>query len=88
LGAALEARKISAGEGRLTAEAVGEIEEEDGVLVVRRIHVVYHLRVASDSREAAIRAHQKHVGYCPMAQTIRNCVEVTTSLETESLSAE
>ncbi len=38
-GGALEARKIDASEGRLTADVVGEVEKEEGVLVIRRIHV-------------------------------------------------
>jgi uncharacterized OsmC-like protein len=55
------------------------------VLVVRRIHVTYHLRVAPDKREAALRAHRVHVDSCPVARTIRGCVEITTSLEMEDL---
>ncbi len=62
------------------AEAVGEVEKEDNVLVVRRIHVVYHLRVAPDKRGVAERVHGFHADYCPVARTIRNCVDITTSL--------
>ncbi|MGD2176603.1 MAG: hypothetical protein PVG71_02160 [Anaerolineae bacterium] len=84
LGGAPEARSIPAGEGRLTAETVGEIEEEDAVLIVRHIHVAHNLRVASHQRDAATRAHENHIAHCPMARPIRDCVEVTTSLEMES----
>src|ERR1700730_15522552 len=38
-GAAVEARQIDAGNGRLTADVTGEIEIEEGVLVIRRIDV-------------------------------------------------
>ena len=38
-GGALEARQIDASDGKLSAEVTGEVEEEDGVLVIRRIHV-------------------------------------------------
>lgn len=38
-GGALEARHIDASNGRLTGEITGEVETEDGVLVIRRIHV-------------------------------------------------
>ena len=38
-GGALEARKINAGEGRLTADVTGEVESEDAELVFRPIHV-------------------------------------------------
>lgn len=56
------------------------MEKEDNVLVVRRIQVVYHLRVAPDKRSVAERVHDFHADYCPVARTIRNCVEITTSL--------
>jgi hypothetical protein len=36
-GGALEARQIDASDGKLTADVTGEVEQEDGVLVIRRI---------------------------------------------------
>jgi hypothetical protein len=39
IGGALEARRIDASNGRLTGEITGEVETEDGVLVIRRVHV-------------------------------------------------
>ncbi|HEX6384769.1 MAG TPA: OsmC family protein [Anaerolineae bacterium] len=85
LGGALEARQIPAGEGYLTSEARGEIEKEGRVLVIRRIHVTYHLKCKPEQREAAERAHEKHVDYCPVARTIRDCVGITTELEIEDI---
>ena len=38
-GGALKARQIDASNGKLTAEVTGEVETEEGVLVIRRIHV-------------------------------------------------
>jgi hypothetical protein len=38
-GGALEARHIDASGGKLTADVKGEVETEEGVLVIRRIHV-------------------------------------------------
>lgn len=55
------------------------------MLVIRRIHVRYRLQLAPEHREAAERAHNLHADYCPVARTIRGCVEVTTSLEMEDL---
>jgi len=40
---ALEARGIPAGDGLLASEATGEVELDGRVLVIRRIHVTYHL---------------------------------------------
>ncbi len=52
-------------------------------MVIRRIHVTYHLVMAADSdlKEKAERAHEIHADFCPVARTIRDCVEITTSLE-------
>jgi uncharacterized OsmC-like protein len=61
--------------------ATGEIEKEGNVLVVRRIHVTYYLKVEAEKYEKARRAHEIHVDYCPVARTIRGCVAITTDLE-------
>jgi uncharacterized OsmC-like protein len=67
------------------SEATGEIETEDNVLVIRRIHVVYHLKLAPDQRETAQRVHGFHVQYCPVARTIGACVDITTELQLEDV---
>ncbi len=52
------------------------------MLVIRKIHVTYHLAgVTDDQLEAIERVHGFHAGYCPVARTIRDCVEITTSYE-------
>ena len=55
------------------------------MLVVRRIHVTYHLRLRPEQRAAAERAHAVHADRCPVYRTIRGCIETTTSLEMEDL---
>jgi organic hydroperoxide reductase OsmC/OhrA len=65
----------------LTSDVVGEIEKEGSVLVVRRIHVTYHLRITAGKRDVAVRVHGFHADNCPMARSIRDCVDITTSLE-------
>lgn len=64
----------------MVANAEGEVEAEGRVLVVKRIHVAYSLRLDPDKREVVERVHDFHVGSCPMARTIGNCVSITTSL--------
>lgn len=64
------------------------MELENKILVVRRIHVTYHLRLDPAKRELAERAHRVHAEFCPVARTIRNCVDITTSLEMEDLAGE
>src|SRR5664279_1997190 len=65
-GGALEARKISAAGDRLTSEAVGEIETEDGVLRIRRIHVRLNLKARPEDREVADRVHGFYKDSCPV----------------------
>jgi len=55
------------------------------VLIVRRIHVRYHLRLDASHRETAERVHGFHAEHCPVARTIRDCVEISTALEMEEL---
>ena len=64
---------------------MGEIEQDGQVLVVRRIHVTYYLRLAPEQRETAQRVLGFHADSCPVARTIRDCVTITTSLEMEEL---
>lgn len=58
---------------------------ENKILVVRRIHVAYQLKLDPAKRELAERAHRVHAEFCPVARTIWDCVEITTSLEMEDL---
>jgi uncharacterized OsmC-like protein len=64
------------------SEVTGEIDtSDDGVLVVRRVHVRYRLRADQDKREIVDRVLGFHARKCPVARTIDGCVEVTTELE-------
>ncbi|MBW3601794.1 MAG: OsmC family protein [Actinobacteria bacterium] len=83
-GGALEARKIPADQGRLRSTAVGEIEVEGRVLVIKRIHVTYRLEVGADvDREAVERVMRVHADRCPVYRSIHPQIHVTTSLELE-----
>ena len=77
------ARSIPAGDGRLTAEVRGEIEKEGNTIVVRRIHVTYLLKVKKAQQDTAIRAHGFHADHCPLARTIKSCVDISTELKME-----
>ena len=50
-GGALEARQIDASRGRLTPDVTGEVETEEGVLVIRRIHVAMRLKAPEQAKE-------------------------------------
>ena len=79
-GGALEARQIPASEGKLIAEAAGEIEAEDGVLVIRRIHVKLLLECPGGQRETAERVHGVFAERCPVYRTLRPAIAITTEL--------
>ncbi len=76
-------RGIAAGEGKLVAEATGDVELDGSVLVLRRIHVQYRLKAGPESREAAERVLGVHVDHCPVARSIGGSIAITTSLTLE-----
>ena len=78
-GGALEARKIDASDGRLTADVRGEVENEDGVLVIRRIHVEFTLRAPEDARETVDRVHGFYVDKCPVYRSLHSAIQITSS---------
>lgn len=65
----------------MLAEATGEIETEDNVLVIRRIHVKLRLKAAADHRETATRVHGFFAEKCPVYRTLRPAIHITTELE-------
>jgi hypothetical protein len=67
----------------LTAEATGEVETEDRVLVIRRIHVVLRLKVAPEQRETAERVHGIFADRRPVYRTLKPAIDITTELEFE-----
>ena len=53
------------------------------MLVIRRIHVRYRLKIDPAKREIAERVLGFHADFCPVARTIGGCVAITTSLDME-----
>jgi uncharacterized OsmC-like protein len=80
-GGALDARKIDASNGKLTAEVTGEIEAEEGVLVIRRIHVAMRLVAPEESRAAVERVHGMYPMNCPLYRTLHKAIQLTSSFE-------
>ncbi len=80
-GGALEARQIDASGGKLTADVTGEVEKEEGVLVVRRIHVHMRLQAAEDCRETIERVHGMYAMRCPLYRTLRNSIALSSAYE-------
>ncbi|MBW2488535.1 MAG: OsmC family protein [Deltaproteobacteria bacterium] len=84
-GSALEARDIPAGEGRLISEASGEIEKDGKALVIRRIHVTYHLKLKPEQQDTAQKVHGFHADFCPVARSIKGSIDVSTELQMTDL---
>jgi uncharacterized OsmC-like protein len=78
-GGALEARHIDASNGRLTADVTGEVETEDGVLVIRRIHVAMSLVTGEEVDETVQRVHGIYAMKCPLYRTLHKAIELTSS---------
>ena len=60
----------------------GEVEkEDDGVIVIRRIHVMYHLKADEAHRETIERVHDFHADKCPVYRSICTSIDITTDYE-------
>ena len=80
-GGALEARQIDASDGKLTADVTGEVETEDGVLVIRRIHVAMWFVAPQQARETAGRAREVYAMHGPLYRTLHKAIRLTSSFE-------
>jgi uncharacterized OsmC-like protein len=80
-GGALEARQIDASNGKLVGEVTGEVETEEGVLVIRRIHVVMKLAAPEGARETIERVHGFYAMRCPLYRTLHKAIQLSSSVE-------
>jgi uncharacterized OsmC-like protein len=79
-GGALEARKIDASGGKLSADVTGEVESEDGVLVIRRIHVSLRLAASEEVRDTVNRVHDMYAMRCPLYRTLHTSIALSSSV--------
>ena len=82
---ALEARQIKASGDSYFAEATGEVEKEEGVLVIKRIHVVLHLKADAAMRETAERVHGIFADRCPGYRSLKGSIQRTTELDFQAV---
>jgi uncharacterized OsmC-like protein len=78
-GGALEARHIDASNGKLVGDVTGEVETDEGVLVIRRIHVAMQLEASEESRSTVERVHGIYAMRCPLYRTLHNAIQLTSS---------
>jgi hypothetical protein len=79
--APLEARQIDASGGRLTPDVTGEVETEEGVLVIRRIHVAMRLAAPEDTRQTVDRVHGVYAMRCPLCRTLHHAIALSSSVD-------
>ena len=77
----LAARNVKTGRGALTSDVRGEVETDDGVLVIRRIFVHHRLAVPENVRSVVDEVHKAYPLHCPLYRTLYRCIEFTTSYE-------
>lgn len=67
----------------MRADVRGEIELEDHVLVIRRIHVTYRLSAPASSRDVVERVHAVHALSCPIYRSLFRAIDITTEVKLE-----
>ncbi|MGH9456026.1 MAG: OsmC family protein [Thermoanaerobaculia bacterium] len=77
-GGALAARGIEI--ESLHSEAVGEVELEQKVLVLKRIRVTYSLAAPGADPDVVDRVHAVHRDGCPVYRSIHRSIDVTTEV--------
>jgi|SRR5271165_1968930 len=80
---ALDARKIDAKAGRLSCQVRGEVEDDKGVLVIRRVHVTHTLRAEEPdaARDTVERVHSVYAQSCPVYRSLSPAFQITSSVE-------
>ena len=68
-------------EGALTGAVEGDVEKDRKVLVLKRIRVHYTLRLSEEHRTLVERVHGFHAGFCPVARSVENSIDISTSFE-------
>ena len=55
---------------------------DGSTLVLRRVHAAYTLQIDADvDRDRIERTHDFHADRCPVARSIRDAIDITTSYE-------
>ncbi len=78
---ALAARKIEVDNGKVKAHARGEVENEGGTLIIRRMHVHLKLAAPESARETVERVHGMYAEKCPIYRSLIAAIAITTSYE-------
>ena len=61
-------------------QATGQVIDEGGTLVLRRVLVAYSLSAPRDQRDLIERVHRVHPSVCPVHRSLHKSIEIETSL--------
>ena len=64
---------------------MGEVETEDHVLIIRRIHTTLKLKADRSHWETAQRVHGFFADKCPVYRSLKAAIQITTELVLEPL---
>lgn len=62
------------------------MENEDGVLLLRRIRVTYQLAAPADAGPVVERVHEAHARYCPVYRSLEKAIDITTDYQLKEAS--
>jgi len=84
---ALDVRKINAKDGRLSCEVRGEVEDDGGVLLIKRVHVTHTLRAEDPGavRDTVERVHGVYAQGCPVYRSLSPAFQVSSSVEVKKV---
>ena len=57
------------------------METDEGVLVIRRIHVAMRLAAPEDARATVDRVHSVYAMRCPLYRTLHDAIALSSSVE-------
>ncbi|MFD2925032.1 OsmC family protein [Halobacillus naozhouensis] len=87
LSGALEARKIPTYPDKMKADAEGTIEAPGGVMKITHIQIHFQLEIPTGKRPEAERALKVFERNCPVAQTLKDSVQIDYDWEIEEQDA-
>ena len=59
----------------------GEVEKEDGVLVLKRVRATFRVTVPDGAHQTVERVAQLAISKCPVARSIEGSISVSTAVE-------
>ncbi len=84
LATVMAGKKIRTFKDRFIASVTGDIEEVNGILKITRIDVKYLLKLPEEQRDSAIECFNNYIQFCPAAQSVIGCIDVTHNLDLEN----